>query len=89
MVDKKLAQFTKQNNDTDILLNQVLKKNMVFIRDRPAIDHLVYSDYLKRKEETSERRQCPFATSTEVSLRRKRGFAYPIGSKWRELLDPQ
>lgn len=89
MLDKNLAFFTNQNNDTAILLNDVLKKNLVFLRDKPAIDHLVYEDYRKRKREPSERLQCPFAMSKEISLRRKRGFAYPRNSKWAKLFDPQ
>lgn len=88
MLEKKLGVFTNMNNDTDILLNQVFKKNLVFIRDRPAIDHLVYEDYRKRKTLPSERLQCPFAMSKEVSLRRKRGFVYPKDSKWARLFDP-
>lgn len=67
----------------------MLKKNLVFIRDKPAIDHLVYEDYRKRKREPSERLQCPFAMSKEISLRRKRGFIYPKKSKWAKLFDPQ
>jgi glutamate receptor, ionotropic, invertebrate len=87
---------------------KVLKKNLVFIRDKPAIDHLVYegkktveifrkislylqyiSDYRKRKLLPSERLQCPFAMSKEISLKRKRGFVYPKESKWKKLFDPQ
>jgi glutamate receptor, ionotropic, invertebrate len=79
MVEKNQGIFTNQNNDTDILLNQVLKKDYVYIRDKPAIDHLVYNDWRKRKTLPSERLQCPFALSKESSLKRKRGFAYPIG----------
>lgn len=71
------------------VISQVLKKNLVFIRDKPAIDHLVYEDYRKRKSLRSERLQCPFAMSKEVSLRRKRGFIYPIGTKWARLFDTQ
>lgn len=41
MVEKNLGMFSNKNNDTDILLNQILKKDYVFIRDKPAIDHLV------------------------------------------------
>ncbi|XP_070502352.1 glutamate receptor ionotropic, delta-1 [Chironomus tepperi] len=87
MVEKNLGIFSNKNNDTDILLNQIMKKDYVFIRDKPAIDHLVYNDWRKRKTMPSERLQCPFALSKLSSLRRKRGFAFPIGSKWRPLFD--
>jgi glutamate receptor, ionotropic, invertebrate len=41
MVDKNLGVFSNQNNDSEILLNQILLKDYVYIRDKPAIDHLV------------------------------------------------
>lgn len=43
MVEKSLGIFSNKNNDTDVLLNQIMKKDYVFIRDKPAIDHLVMS----------------------------------------------
>lgn len=89
MLERNLGVLTNMNNDTDILLNQVFKKNLVFLRDKPAIDHLVYEDYRKRKSLPSERLQCPFAMSKEISLKRKRGFIYPKESKWARLFDPQ
>jgi glutamate receptor, ionotropic, invertebrate len=88
MVDKKLATWTTENNDTKVLLTDVLKKGRVFIRDKPAIDHLVYNDYRKRKTEPTERLQCPFAMSKKVSLRRQRGFIFPKDTKWAKLFDP-
>lgn len=41
MVDRNLGIFSNQNNDSDILMNEILKKDYVYIRDKPAIDHLV------------------------------------------------
>lgn len=49
MVNKKLTEFTTNGNDTDILLSLVKKKNLIYIRDRPAITHMLYEDYKKRK----------------------------------------
>lgn len=88
MLDKKLVKLVTQNNDTDILLSDVWERNYIFIRDWPALGHLVYDDYRKRKYEKSERRQCPFATTKKTALKRLRGFIYPKGSKWRQLFDP-
>ena len=89
MVNRNLGTFTKENNDTDVLLNLVLKKNVIFLRDKPAIDHLMYEDYRKRKTMPHERLQCPFAMTNKATLRRQRGFTYPKGSKWKKLFDPQ
>lgn len=41
MVDRKQGIFSPQNNDSDILMNQIFLKDFVYIRDKPAIDHLV------------------------------------------------
>lgn len=53
MVEKKLGRFMNQNNDTEILLNEIMNKNFVYIRDKPAIDHLVmcyiFLNYLNKK----------------------------------------
>ena len=91
LVDKKLAEFTDKFTDTEILLNQVQKKNYVFIRDKPAMDHMVYGDYRSRKEfaRVNEKLQCPFAVSKEPFMKRKRAFAYPQNTKWNALFDPQ
>lgn len=91
LVDKKLGEFLDQINDTEILLDKVQKKNFVFIRDRPAMDHLVYDDYRSRKEfaRVNEKLQCPFAVSKEPFIKRKRAFAYPKDTRWNALFDPQ
>jgi hypothetical protein len=41
MVDSNKGMFTNQNNDSDILLNLVMKKDYVYIRDKPALDFAV------------------------------------------------
>ncbi|CAO1399563.1 unnamed protein product [Diamesa serratosioi] len=91
LVNKKLGDFSSEFNDTEILLNEVQKKNYVFIRDKPAMDHLVYNDYRSRKEfaRVNEKLQCPFAVSKEPFIKRKRAFAYPKDTKWNALFDPQ
>jgi glutamate receptor, ionotropic, invertebrate len=69
-------------------MTDVFEKDYIFVRDWPALGHLVYNDYRGRKMEKSERKQCPFATTKKVSLKRLRGFAYPLGSPWKKLFDP-
>lgn len=91
LVEKKLVTFTDSQNDTDILISMVEKKNLVFIRDRPAIDHLIYQDYRFRKTLSldNEKIHCPFAISKTSFLKRKRAFAYPKSTKWYTLFDPE
>ncbi|XP_062535181.1 glutamate receptor ionotropic, kainate 2-like [Armigeres subalbatus] len=91
LVDKHLVEFTTNLNDSDILMTTVTKKNYVYVRDRPAIEHLVYKDYLVRRKVNpiNERSHCPFATATTPFLTRVRAFAYPNNTRWNTLFDPQ
>lgn len=90
-MDKHLVEFTTNLNDSDILMTTVAKKNYVYVRDRPAIEHLVYNDYLVRRKVNpiNERSHCPFATATTPFLKRVRAFAYPNSTRWNALFDPQ
>lgn len=77
-------------NDGAYLNTYVEGKNHIFVRDRPAIDHLIYRDYQQRRDQTAdEKTHCPFATSKYPFLRRKRAFAYPMGTEWNALFDPE
>lgn len=79
----------KQDNDT--LNEYVYKDGYVMVRDRPAINHLIYHDYQERKSKnpTDEKKQCPFATAKEPFMRRKRSFAYALDSEFSTLFDPE
>ncbi|XP_063708736.1 glutamate receptor ionotropic, delta-2 [Culicoides brevitarsis] len=78
-------------NDTEILRDRVEKKHYLYIRDRPAMDHLRYEDYKyrKTKSKSEEKKHCPFAVAKEPLLRRGRAFAYPLGTKWHSIFDPE
>lgn len=90
MVDNQRA-FFSDKNDIENLLEYVEKKDYVYVRDRPAIDHLVYWDYKDRKTRVAseERLQCPFAVSKKPFLTRKRTFAYSNDFKYSSLFDPE
>lgn len=91
MVTKDRAQFKSEEREIDFLNKYVEKKDFVFVRDRPAIDHLIYKDYKSRQERgvTDEKKQCPFVTSKIPFLKRKRAFAYPPNTNWSYLFDPE
>lgn len=91
MIYKRRAIFTENINDTDTLMDFVEKKKYVFVRDRPALDHLVYRDYRYRKTISydNEKMHCPFAKSYQPFLTKKRSFAYPRGSNLSALFDPE
>lgn len=90
MYNRGRATFNERN-DSENLRDLVERRNFVFIRDRPAIDYLIYQDYQRRKSEsaTDEKKQCPFATSKIPFLKRKRTFAYPPNSKYNEIFDAE
>lgn len=72
-------------------MTYVQKKNYVYIRDRPAIDHVIYQDYKYRKtlSKDDEKIHCPFAVSKTSFLKRKRAFAYAKDNNISELFDQQ
>lgn len=89
MFDRGRVDFTLRN-ESEYLEDYVERRNYIFVRDRPAIDHLIYQDYQRRRDNTAdEKTHCPFASSKFPFLRRKRAFAYPIGTEWNALLDPE
>ncbi|XP_050094606.1 glutamate receptor ionotropic, kainate 2 [Anopheles aquasalis] len=91
LVDKGLVDFTNNINDSDTLADRVAKHNYVFVRDRPAINHVIYSDYLVRRKinPINERVHCPYATATTPFLKRNRAFGYPLWTEWNRLFDPE
>jgi len=82
MIQNNYAVFSDETNDTYNLQNYVEKNGYVFVRDRPAINIMLYRDYLYRKTVSfsDEKVHCPFAMAKEPFLKKKRTFAYPIGS---------
>lgn len=91
MVQRNRGLFTEDTNSSENLINWVEKKDYVYIRDRPAIDYLIYADYVYRREKsrTNEKLHCPFAISFEPFDKRKRAFAFPMNSKWSMLFNAE
>lgn len=91
MIRNNHAVFSSSSNDTFNLQNFVEKDGYVFVRDRPAINHVLYADYRYRKtiSMNDEKLHCPFAMAKEPFLKKNRSFAYPLGSNLSELFDPK
>ncbi|KAI8036619.1 hypothetical protein M5D96_010420 [Drosophila gunungcola] len=91
MIQNNYAVFSDETNDTYNLQNYVERNGYVFVRDRPAINIMLYQDYLYRKSISfsDEKVHCPFAMAKEPFLKKKRTFAYPIGSNLSQLFDPE
>lgn len=80
-----------EKTDNETLNDYVYKEGYVFVRDRPAINHLIYNDYILRKKinPNDERKQCPFATAKDPFMKRRRSFAYQLGSELNSLFDSE
>lgn len=90
MVDNHRIVFSDKS-DNDTLNEYVFKDGYVLVRDRPAITHLIYSDYQERKKNNpgDEKKQCPFATAKEPFMKRKRSFAYRLDNEYNHIFDPE
>lgn len=91
MVQRNRGIFTEDTNSSENLINWVERKDYIYIRDRPAIDYLIYADYVYRREKsrTNEKLHCPFAISFQPFDIRKRTFAFPMNSKWSMLFNAE
>lgn len=89
LVDKNLAAFVETRNDTDILMNYVERQSYLFVRDKPAIKHLIYQDYKYRKtlNADNEKIHCAFALAKDPLLKLRRSFAYSKGFRFQQLFD--
>lgn len=78
-------------SDNETLHEYVYKGDYVLVRDRPAINHLIFNDFIARKKITpdDERKQCPFATAKEPFIKRRRSFAYQLDSELNLLFDAE
>lgn len=87
--DHRIIFSDKSDNDT--LNEYVFRDGYVLVRDRPAINHLIYNDYQERKLKNpiDEKKQCPFATAKDPFMKRKRSFAYNLDSDLNFIFDPE
>lgn len=90
MYEKNRIIFSDKS-DNDTLNEYVFRDGFVLVRDRPAINHLIYNDYKERKikNPSEEKKQCPFATAKSPFMRRKRSFAYNLNLDLNILFDPE
>ncbi|XP_017080167.1 glutamate receptor ionotropic, delta-1 [Drosophila eugracilis] len=91
MIQNNYAVFSDETKDSYNLQNYVERNGYVFVRDRPAVNIMLYEDYLYRKSISfsDEKVHCPFATAKQPFLKKKRTFAYPRGSNLSQLFDPE
>ncbi|XP_055376829.1 glutamate receptor ionotropic, kainate 2 [Condylostylus longicornis] len=90
MVQKNKVEFVN-TSDTTILRTFVEQKSFLYIRDRPATDHMLYNDYKFRKtiDIKEEKIHCPFAKAKNPFMTKKRAFAYPLNSNLSLIFDPE
>lgn len=87
MVQKKMGLFQPEPKDTDFLA--FIQKDYVYLRDKPAVEHLMYTDYKnKTRQGIEEKNRCTYVTTTNFFMKRARAFAYPTTSNLYHIFDP-
>lgn len=75
-------------NDTIILDELVQKKNMMFIREKPIVDHLMYNAYIDKARLGYQGSDgCNFVITSWSVLKIARAFAYSRDFRYRPLFD--
>lgn len=85
MVNSGRARFLSVRNNEELL--ESVKKDTVLVKEQSVIDHLMYNDYISKKDVTGSER-CTYVIAPNPFTRRQRSFAYPIGSPLKALFDP-
>lgn len=75
-------------DDNLILKEYVEKKNVMFIRERPIADYILYHDYkTKARAGKKEEDRCTFVITKFAVTSYKRAFAYSRKFKYKPLFD--
>ncbi|CAB3228669.1 unnamed protein product [Arctia plantaginis] len=85
MVNSGRARFVSVRNNKELL--ESVKKDTVLVKEQTVIDHLMYNDYISKKD-VEESEKCTYVVAPNSFTRRQRSFAYPIGSPLKTLFDP-
>ncbi|KAJ3657317.1 hypothetical protein Zmor_009131 [Zophobas morio] len=83
----KAQHFTSASNK-DILNIYVDKKDMMFIREKPIVEYIMYDDYKeKTKKEIEEPKRCTYVITSWSVASFSRAFAYSKDFKYKPLFD--
>lgn len=87
MVMKNRGVFQPIPRDAEFL--PFVQDDYVYVRDKPAVEHLMYEDYKnKTKQDVEEKFRCTYVITSKSFMKKPRAFAYPLNSTLYELFDP-
>nr|UVX20223.1 ionotropic receptor [Endoclita signifer] len=87
MVTSGRGRYSRLTEDKSYL--KELTRNVIYIRDRPSVNHLIYNDYReKARSGVEEKSRCTYVITANPFMIRSRAFAYPINSTLPALVDP-
>ncbi|XP_053599530.1 glutamate receptor ionotropic, delta-1 [Plodia interpunctella] len=86
MVKNGRAEFRSFQNHSEYL--PMVKNGAVLVKERDAIEHTMYADYLqKAREGVAEADRCTYVVAPNKFMAKRRGFIYPRNSKLKPLFD--
>lgn len=72
----------------DVLENWVNKHNLMYIGERPIVEHLMYNDYRSQNDPNiEEKNRCRYVVTSWNVLTRPRAFAFSQTFPYYELFD--
>nr|AGY49253.1 putative ionotropic receptor [Sesamia inferens] len=85
MIRNNRARFLSVSSDKDFL--ESVKKGAVLVKEQTVVDHLMYNDYNSKKD-VEESDKCTYVVAPNSFMKKQRAFAFPVGSKLKNLFDP-
>ncbi|RZB39912.1 glutamate receptor ionotropic, delta-1, partial [Asbolus verrucosus] len=74
--------------DRDILRQYVDKQNMMFIREKPVVEYVMYDDYKeKTRNQIEEAKRCTYVITKFSVVSFSRAFAYSKNFKYKQVFD--
>lgn len=78
-----------QAGELDASFLPYVKDDIVFVRDKPAVELLMYEDYKnKTLQNVEEKNRCTFVVTQKKFMTKSRAFAFPKNSSLIRLFDP-
>lgn len=80
--------YYEYRDDIDILKENVAGQNMLFIRERSLINHVMYKYYKERANSSANADEiCMFVVTRFSVITKNRGFAYAHNFMYKDLFD--
>lgn len=81
-------QWYLDRTDLDIIKSYVNKREMMFIREKPIVEYVMYDDYKeKTRNQVEEAKRCTYVITKFSVVTFSRAFAYSKDFKYKPLFD--